>query len=165
MIEGPTEEIILRGYFNEVESNKDIFIVNCGTVNNIPFFQKIFSRFNIKYHVICDSDKAELMHEDEFGLTSFNFGIQKSIYEQFKLDYEKVNYNCGLFQINEPTFEPAHQKETILDYLRYSDAYEFKDGKPYNANLYWKEVLQPNILKEEINQVPIIKYLKNIVNH
>jgi predicted ATP-dependent endonuclease of OLD family len=50
LIEGPTEEIILRGYLNEVNTPKDIFIVNCGTVNNIPFFQKIFSKFNIKYH-------------------------------------------------------------------------------------------------------------------
>ena len=43
LIEGQTEEIILRGYLAEVEHSKDIFIVNCGTVNNIPFYQKIFS--------------------------------------------------------------------------------------------------------------------------
>lgn len=46
LIEGPTEEIILRRYFNEVSTDKDIFVVNCGTVNNTPFFQRIFSQFN-----------------------------------------------------------------------------------------------------------------------
>lgn len=165
LIEGPTEEIILRGYLNEIQSDKDIFVVNCGTVNNIPFFQKIFSRFNIKYHVICDSDKAELQAIDEYGLVGFITGIQKSIYDQFRLDYQKEDYRCGLFQINEPTFEPAHQNDNIVEILRYSNLYQSVDGKPYNANLYWKEILQPNLLKEEINQVPIIRYLKNITNH
>src|SRR5690554_7663410 len=94
LIEGPTEEIILRGYFNEVETDKDIFVVNCGTVNNIPFFQKIFSRFNIKYHVICDSDKVEIKELDSHGLIPFETGIQKSIYQQFKSDYEKPDYSC-----------------------------------------------------------------------
>ncbi|WP_293938146.1 ATP-dependent nuclease [Sphingobacterium sp. UBA5996] len=165
LIEGPTEEIILRGYLNEIQSDKDIFVVNCGTVNNIPFFQKIFSRFNIKYHVICDSDKAKMQAIDEYGLVGFISGIQKTIYDQFRSDYQKVNYKCGLFQINEPTFEPAHRNDNIVEILRYSNLYQATDGKPYNANLYWKEILQPNLSKQEIDQVPIIRYLKNITNH
>lgn len=165
LIEGPTEEIILRGYFNEVQTDKDIFVVNCGTVNNIPFFQKIFSRFNIKYHVICDSDNAEVKELDNHGLIPFETGIQKSIYQQLKLDYEKQDYSCGLFQVNKPTFEPAHQDINIPDNLKYSKKYLDSDGKPYNANLYWKEVLQPNLATEEINQVPIIEYLQKIANH
>lgn len=164
LIEGPTEEIILRGYFNEVETDKDIFVVNCGTVSNIPFFQKIFSRFNIKYHIICDSDKAELKELDSHGLIPFETGIQKSIYQQLKSDYEKSDYCCGLFQVNTPTFEPAHKDENILEKYRYKD-YLVSDGKPYNANLYWKEVLQPNLTCNEIDNVPIIKYLKNIISH
>lgn len=164
LIEGPTEEIILRGYFNEVETDKDIFVVNCGTVSNIPFFQKIFSRFNIKYHIICDSDKAELKELDSHGLIPFESGIQKSIYQQLKFDYEKQNYSCGLLQVNTPTFEPAHKDENILEKYRYKD-YLVSDGKPYNANLYWKEVLQPNLTSNEIDNVPIIKYLKNIISH
>lgn len=165
LIEGPTEEIILRGYFNEVQTNKDIFVVNCGTVNNIPFFQKIFSRFNIKYHVICDSDTAEIKKLDKHGLIPFETGIQKSIYQQFKLDYEKADYSCGLFQVNKKTFEPAHQSSDIPEYLRYRQDYSTQDGKPYNANLYWKDILQPNISSDKITAVPIIKYLKNIIAH
>ncbi|HDD8572048.1 TPA: AAA family ATPase, partial [Escherichia coli] len=47
LIEGPTEEIICRAYLQELPSSKNIFVLNCGTVNNIPFYQKIFSQFNI----------------------------------------------------------------------------------------------------------------------
>lgn len=165
LIEGPTEELILRGYFNETQIEKDIFIVNCGTVNNIPFFQKIFSRFNIKYHVICDSDKAEIKHLDECGLIQFETGIQKSIYQQIKMDYAKKDYACGLLQVNIPTFEPFHKDVAVLEKLRYSLEYLDSDGKPYNANLYWKNILQPNLETEEIIDVPIIRFIKNIVNH
>jgi len=42
-------------------------------VNNIPFFQKIFSKFNIKYHVICDSDSSEIKENDEVIVPSFSF--------------------------------------------------------------------------------------------
>ncbi len=58
LIEGPTEEIILRGFLEENSPSKDLFLVNCGTVNNIPFYQKMFSKFHIKYHIICDTDKS-----------------------------------------------------------------------------------------------------------
>lgn len=165
LIEGLTEEIILRGYFNEVQTDKDIFVVNCGTVNNIPFFQKIFSQFNIKYHVICDTDSVEMKGCDENNLIQFESGIQMAIYQQLKSDYKKENYKCGLFQVNIPTFEPFHQNDNILQHLRYKEDYAKANGKPYNANLYWKEVLQPNLDRNEINQVPIIKFLENIVSH
>ena len=165
LIEGPTEEIILRGFINEVNPLKDIFIVNCGTVNNIPFFQKIFSKFNIKYHVICDSDSAEIKEIDEFGLIKFESGIQKSIYQQFNLDYHKENYPCGLFQIHDITFEPAHKCASIPVELKYSEDFNDSDGKPFNANLFWKNVLQPNLEHKDILKVPIIKFINNIVLH
>lgn len=165
LIEGPTEEIILRGYLNEVNSSKDIFIVNCGTVNNIPFFQKIFSKFNIKYHIICDSDSSEMKGNDEFGLMKFEKGIQKSIYEQFNLDYKIEGYSCGLFQIHDITFEPAHKNESIPNELKYSDDFKESDGKPYNANLYWKNQIQPNLKHTEILKIPIINFANNIVDH
>lgn len=165
LIEGPTEEIILRGYLNEVNPLKDIFIVNCATVNNIPFFQKIFSKFNIKYHVICDSDSSEIKENDEFGLIQFESGIQKSIYQQFNLDYKKDSYPCGLFQIHEITFEPAHKCVSIPVELKYSEDFNDSDGKPFNANLFWKNILQPNLEHNDILKVPIINFIKNIVSH
>ena len=144
---------------------KDIFIVNCATVNNIPFFQKIFSKFNIKYHVICDSDSSEIKENDEFGLIKFDSGIQKSIYQQFNLDYKKDSYPCGLFQIHEITFEPAHKCVSIPVELKYSEDFNDSDGKPFNANLFWKNILQPNLEHNDILKVPIINFIKNIVSH
>ncbi|WP_260467125.1 ATP-dependent endonuclease [Klebsiella quasipneumoniae] len=71
LIEGPTEEIISRAYLQEQQTNKNIFILNCGTVNNIPFYQKIFSKFNIKYHAIFDTDQATIVSHDVNGCPFF----------------------------------------------------------------------------------------------
>lgn len=165
LIEGPTEEIILRGFLTETEVNKDLFIVNCGTVNNIPFYQKIFSKFFIKYHVICDTDSSNQEGEDEYNLPIFCTGIQKTIYNQFKIDKQIDGYKSGLMQVQNETFEPAHKSESIPEHLRLPDSYNDSDGKPFNANLYWKKVLSPNINDEKIDTVPIINFIKNITNN
>lgn len=165
LIEGPTEEIILRGYLSEVSHNKDIFIVNCGTVNNIPFYQKIFSKFNIKYHVICDTDSSVQNGNDNYGNPIFVSGIQKTIYEQIKLDSDNANYDVGILRVHFTTFEPAHKNILIPDELKLPDNYLDSNGKPFNANKYWKEVLSQNLSHTQIDTVPIIKYLKEIVAH
>ncbi len=163
LIEGPTEEIISRAFLQEVPSDKTIFVLNCGTVNNIPFYQKIFSRFNIKYHVICDTDKARIVSIDQFGNADFDSGIQKTISEQYRSDCTTMNGNIGLLRTHNITFEPAHQDASIPDFLRFVDSGD--RSKPFNANLYWKDVLKPNIAHQDINKVPIIKYLNEIMAH
>ncbi|MEB7623626.1 AAA family ATPase [Enterobacter vonholyi] len=163
LIEGPTEEIISRAFLQEVPSDKTIFVLNCGTVNNIPFYQKIFSRFNIKYHVICDTDKAGIVSIDQFGNADFDSGIQKTISEQYRSDCTAMNGNIGLLRTHNITFEPAHQDASIPDFLRFVDSGD--RSKPFNANLYWKDVLKPNIAHQDINKVPIIKYLNEIIAH
>ncbi|MCJ8533326.1 ATP-dependent nuclease [Citrobacter freundii] len=163
LIEGPTEEIISRAFLQEVPSDKTIFVLNCGTVNNIPFYQKIFSRFNIKYHVICDTDKAGIVSIDQFGNADFDSGIQKTISEQYRSDCTAMNGNIGLLRAHNITFEPAHQDASIPDFLRFVDSGD--RSKPFNANLYWKDVLKPNIAHQDINKVPIIKYLNEIMAH
>lgn len=163
LIEGPTEEIISRAFLQEVPSDKTIFVLNCGTVNNIPFYQKIFSRFNIKYHVICDTDKAGIVSIDQFGNADFDSGIQKTISEQYRSDCTAMNGNIGLLRTHNITFEPAHQDASIPDFLRFVDSGD--RSKPFNANLYWKDVLKPNIAHQDINKVPIIKYLNEIMAH
>lgn len=163
LIEGPTEEIISRAYFQECPSEKTIFVLNCGTVNNIPFYQKIFSRFNIKYHVICDTDKAKTISIDGNGNPCFDSGIQKTISDQYTCDKAYMNENIGLFRTHNVTFEPAHQDVGIPDFLRFVDCGD--RSKPFNANLYWKNVLKPNMSHPDINKVPIIRYLQEIIAH
>jgi len=163
LIEGPTEEIISRAYFQECPSKKTVFVLNCGTVNNIPFYQKIFSRFNIKYHVICDTDKAQTLSVDSYGNPCFDSGIQKTISDQYLADKEYMRENIGLLRSHAITFEPAHQSLDIPEFLRFVDCGD--RSKPFNANLYWKNVIKPNISHQDINKVPIVRYLSEILAH
>jgi putative ATP-dependent endonuclease of OLD family len=162
LIEGPTEEIILRAYLQEETSDKDVFILNCGSVTNIPFYQKVLSRFNITYNVICDTDKESSTRNDDYGNPIFDKGIQGAISIQFQEDKVKEIPNSGLFRVHIPTFEPAHQVQAIPEKMKFIE--EQSLGKPYNANLYWKNSLQPNLSDPGINNVPIIKYIKEILN-
>ncbi len=163
LIEGPTEEIIARAFFQERPSAKSVFVLNCGTVNNITFYQKIFSKFNIKYHVIFDTDKSNILKIDSNGNPEFDSGIQKSIVEQYNSDMKDMNGNIGIFRTHKITFEPAHKDTSIPEFLRLTESSD--RSKPYNANLYWKNVLKPNINNAEIVKVPIIKYLIEIIEH
>ncbi|WP_079968717.1 ATP-dependent nuclease [Salmonella enterica] len=163
LIEGPTEEIISRAYLQEQQTNKNIFILNCGTVNNIPFYQKIFSKFNIKYHAIFDTDQATIVSHDVDGCPFFDKGIQKTISEQYQFDKSKDQSLVGILRVHSTTFEPAHQNDSVPEELRFVQTSD--KSKPYNANLYWKKILKPNLGHVDIHKVPIIKYLKEICDH
>ena len=157
LVEGPTEEIILRAYLQEVDKVRDIFILNCGSVTNIPFYQRVLSQFHIKYNVICDTDGEVPVAFDEHGNPVFSKEIQGAISKKFIED----SAICGIFRTHDTTFEPAHQHSSIPERLRFVEKTNY--GKPYNANLYWKEIIKPNITDQEIDKLPIIKYIKEII--
>lgn len=163
IVEGPSEELILRAYLEEVStSKKDLFILNANSVNNIPFYQKILSKFNIKYHVIFDTDgNNPVSHEDYFR---FDSGIQKSISDQFVKD--RLNTIGLSMHIHSDNFEDAHKQETINEGFRYQFELDNKKNtadKPYKANMYWKEIIKPNIESKKVQNLPIIKYIRTIL--
>ncbi|MBY7829995.1 AAA family ATPase [Vibrio fluvialis] len=160
LIEGPTEEIVARAFMQENPIDKDIFILNCGTVNNIPFYQKIFAKFDIKYHVVCDTDGKPITAYDAENNPSFATHIQKTISEQFATD--KAAGTAGLMRVHDTTFEPAHQAATIPTELRYTEQ-AVGMGKPLNANLYWKNIISPNRDHKDLRKLPFIDYLHEIV--
>lgn len=160
LVEGDTEAIIWRAYLQEFPTTKDIFVVNCGSCNNIPFYQKIFSKFKIPYSVICDTDhtnndKPIDFWDGKYEEPKFTGYIQKSISDQFLLD--KTNSIAKKFFVFAPTFEPFH---TAL-----SEPYKYisnSEGKAVGANEYWEKLLL-NKASNEFNEVPIVKYIKAIL--
>ncbi len=166
LVEGDTEAIILRAYLQSRDTAKDLFVVNCASVNNIPFFQEVFSKFNIKYHVVCDSDGRFDGKYDNHNNPIFSQYIQGSIYNLIKKDSESKDYKPGIFRIHEPNFEDAHRKIPTQD-LRFpfDDSAIKNDGKPLCANEYWNKILGPKIESSKIEEVPIIKNLCEIIDN
>ncbi len=164
LVEGPTEEIIIRGILQKLNPSKDIFIVNCGSVTNIPFYQKVYRKFAIKTHIICDTDEQISEGLDEFFNPIFLAGIQSAIYREHNVNCKNVPKLGGLLRTNSTTFEVAHKEPSIDERLRFSDHFIDSHGKPFNANRYWVEILEPNFESEQINEVPIVSFLKEIID-
>ncbi len=165
LVEGDTEAIILRAYQQEFSANaKDVYIVNCGTCNNIPFYQKMFSKFNIPYSVICDTDHYQKGDDEGMNRTGWNqqnedpefeSHIQKSIANQFAED--KAKGLTRKFYVCSPTFEPYH--ESLAEPFKYEKTQE---GKAVSANQYWEKIVKH---KDEaaFNAVPIVNYANGIL--
>ncbi len=68
LVEGDTEAIVLRGLISDHYPNSDLFVLNTGTKNNIPFFIEVLSHFKISQHVIHDSDERYLYTNGEIRL-------------------------------------------------------------------------------------------------
>jgi putative ATP-dependent endonuclease of OLD family len=162
LVEGPTEEIIIRGILQKINPAKDLFIVNCGTVTNIPFYQKVYRKFAIRCHVICDTDEQIVGAVDAFGNNHFAGGIQNSIYTEHNTNCTGNPRTGGLLRTHTTTFEVAHKDANVEVLLRYPEYIE-SNGKPFNANKYWLEVLEPNFNHAAITTVPIMAHIKEII--
>jgi putative ATP-dependent endonuclease of the OLD family len=164
LVEGPTEEVLVRGILQRINSGKDLFVVNCGTVNNIPFYQKVYRKFAIRTHVICDTDHHNIDSWDDFSNPIFKNGIQNSIYLEHLLNCKNAPKVGGLLRVHDSTFEVAHANEAVHAEVRYPNSFNENHGKPYNANRYWLEILVPNFDKDFIDSAPIVAYLKEIIS-
>lgn len=163
LVEGPTEEIVVRGFLQYVNAEKDIFVVNCGSVTNIPFYQKVYRKFSIRNHVVCDTDDQAPKTIDEFGNPVFAGGIQKTIYLEHLQNCSNTPRVGGLLRTHEVTFEVAHAGEGVHFKVRYPD-YPIAHGKPFNANKYWLEVLEPNFNEPYVDTAPLVAHLKEILD-
>lgn len=162
LVEGDTEAIIARGFQQEFEDTKNVFVVNCHSVTNIPFYQKFFSKFKIPYSVICDTDSGKKLDRgwnSDNDNPTFTAGIQKSIYDQFTTD--KTAGVAKKFFVFDNTFETPHK--ALADPFKYSG--NDGDGKPFNANAYWNQILgaKTNANEGDFNNVPIVNYLRKIM--
>ncbi|MDP2946642.1 MAG: AAA family ATPase [Nanoarchaeota archaeon] len=165
LVEGPTEEILLRAILQKESNIKQIFIVNCGSITNIPFYQKIYSKFLIRYHVICDTDESIQKGIDGYGAPVFDKEIQGSIYEQFHKDSPNSRKCAGTMHVHCKNFESAHDSVDIPECWRFGKAgCKDSDGKPFNANQYWRKVLEIDYDKLGIEKVPIINAAKKIID-
>lgn len=56
LVEGDTETIVYRDLIKRFYPEEEIFVLNTGSKNNMPFFQEILTAFRIKHCVIHDAD-------------------------------------------------------------------------------------------------------------
>lgn len=146
LVEGDTEAIVVRELLATKFPTKDIFVTNTGSKNNIPFFQKIFNHFNIKQHIIHDSDTRnvyEIATDDEDSLTYTP-----------KLKKDGTPKSNSAWTLNTEIWNEvvnANSKQQGLS-NRYVSIYNFEVANNYRQN------------KEKGKPLSAYEYVKNIDN-
>lgn len=125
IVEGDTEAMVFRDLINRHYNTYEIYVLNSGTKNNIPFFQEIFTAFNIEHYVIHDTDQRKNnANENENSAWTLNGKIWDKI-----LKANEKRAGLARRYVHVSNFETAHG--IVLT---------GKD-KPINAFNYAKELL------------------------
>lgn len=154
LVEGDTEAVICREFFTASHPTADIFILNTGSKNNMPFFQRILTHFCIPHVLIHDSD-TRYAYEDRARAT-----VRKKSDGNPRAN-SAWTLNCSIWA----EIENARKKGVAVS--RLVSVYDFESengyemdadlGKPLSAYKFAAE----NADKEEL---PIRKFLEQIVS-
>lgn len=145
LVEGDTEAIVVREILERKHSNKDIYVVNTGSKNNISFFQKIFNHFHIKQHIIHDSDTRYLYAKSKDG---------DNVTYELKTNNDGTPKINSAWTINQNIWNEiveGNQKEEGLS-QRYVSIYDFESSHNY---VYDKAKGKPLSAYEFANSIPL----------
>ena len=136
LVEGDTEAIVLRELIQKHYADKELFVLNTGSKNNIPFFINVLSNFKIKQHIIHDSDERYLY--DKAGIRKTNadgtyhansaWSMNQNIWDTMQAAQARNGCNIRRY-VSFRNFEDAHNYKHDAD-----------KGKPLSAYLYAQKI-------------------------
>lgn len=106
LVEGDTEAIVYRDLLNRLYSNDEVFVLNTGSKNNIPFFQEILTAFHIEHYAIHDTDTEYNQNGNKNSAWSFN----QTIWDKVQLANE-LRQGLSRRYVHTINFETAHNIE------------------------------------------------------
>lgn len=150
LVEGDTEAIVLRFLLDKYYSNKEIFVLNAGSKNNIPFFIQVLSHFKIKQHIIHDSDERYLYKDGTIKKNKNGENTKNSAWVLNQTIWDSIleaNENGVLVKryVSIRNFENSH------NYI-----YDQEKGKPYSAFEFAKSIDFENSNYSIVNFLKII---------
>lgn len=145
LVEGDTEAIVVREILERKHPEKDIYVVNTGSKNNMPFFQKIFNHFHIKQHIIHDSDTRYLYSKNiENGNVTY----------ELRTNNDGSPKNNSAWTINQNIWDEineGNQRQVGIS-QRYVSVYDFESSHNY---IYDKTKGKPLSAYEYANSVSL----------
>jgi len=109
LVEGDTETIVYRDLLKRYYPDEEIFVLNTGSKNNIPFFQEILTKFQINHFVIHDTDTEKASNGNNNPAWSLNQTIWTKIEEA-----NKIKPNLARRYVHITNFETAHNITRLL---------------------------------------------------
>lgn len=148
LVEGDTECVAVRRLIERMsevpghESLSNLHVVNCGTKNNIPFFQKVLTHFRIPYRIFHDLDART----NRAGNVNSAWTLNERIWEQLQAS-RAAGVNADRYVFN-TEFESAngYEHDTSL-------------GKPYSA---FREAGGWDVADEEKAAVKFLRVLAGL---
>lgn len=152
LVEGDTEAIIVREILMKHFPEKEIFVLNTGSKNNIPFFVNVLGSFKINQHIIHDSDERYLydkgvvvLNADDSKRINSAWTMNESIWTAM-LSAESRN-SCSIKRyVSIRNFEHAHNYK-----------HDSKKGKPLSAFEFSKNI------DFNDDSISIVNHIKKIV--
>ena len=160
LVEGDTETIVYRELLEKFFSDEEIFVLNTGSKNNIPFFQEFLSHFRIEHYAIHDSDKEF----NENGTRSSVWTLNKRIWDKVE-EANVMQMGLARRYVHIYNFEDAHRYEVNSSMGKPLAAYEYAKTINIDSNVDCLKWLKDIVGNKEIlhDQKFIEKYLeKNI---
>lgn len=144
LVEGDTETIVYRDILNRFFPEEEIFVLNTGSKNNIPFFQEILTNFNIEHYVIHDTDTRLNANGNQNSAWTLNQRISE------KIDLANgQNENLARRYVHVTNFETAHNIN-LTGKDKPIKAYEFVSNLTMDSNASCLNWLKDIIGNKEI---------------
>lgn len=152
IVEGDTEAIIFREILKKNYPESDLFVLNSGSKNNIPFFQRILNHFRIQYVVVHDCDTRYIYKDKGRTQPKFNSdGVTRTKNSAWTINqniWDELENNNG---------NKVHRIISKYDF-------ESQSGYIYNPDL-GKPLSAYNYAKDNFHNIEnyAVKTIKNIV--
>jgi len=148
LVEGDTEAVIVRSLLERCreqglnKNDNDLHVVNCGSKNNIPLFQKVLRHFSIPYYVFHDLDDKV----DKNGDVNSAWTMNEKIWDEIELANKTGEYARRF--VFDKNFESAHGYK-----------HNATKGKMYSAYL---EATKWNVID---HAKPVVFYVAQILGN
>lgn len=120
LVEGDTETIVFRDLLKRFYPEKEVFILNTGSKNNMPFFQEILTAFRIKHCVIHDADTEK----NSNGKKNSAWELNRKIWELVEMA-NKLENGLACRYVHNANFENAHAYNLLGGKDKPLQAYKF----------------------------------------
>ncbi|MFV5701729.1 ATP-dependent nuclease [Flavobacterium sp. XS2P12] len=103
LVEGDTEAIVYRDLLTRLYFEDEVFVLNTGSKNNIPFFQEILTAFHIEHYAIHDTD----LEFNKDGSKNSAWIFNQTIWDNVQIA-NKLKQGLSRRYVHTTNFEVAH---------------------------------------------------------
>ena len=158
LVEGDTEAIVYRALLKKYYPEEEVFVLNTGSKNNIPFFQEILTAFHIEHYAIHDIDTEYNSNEKRNSAWILNQKI-------WDLVEEANREQPGLARryVHNANFENAHKYKLLNGANKPLQASKFVDKvikgeiKDPDCKKWLDDIMGPKSVTHDMDYINSVK--------